>query len=206
MTLRSLEGSAGGRDATASPQARASGASAGLPGENSLPELRRRDEARLLVQSPEMLFLYWSFARDPRERLRRALGDAAARYDLAVRLVETGSGRDRLHGAHGTQSLWLEARPGESYRADVGFYAAGLPFLRVLSSNEARTPPAQVSPVSDESAEFQTTARDFSPVLALGEDGAAAADAAQALALRGTTVGAVSAPSSYGWWLSARHS
>ena len=29
-----------------------------------------RDEARLLVQSPEKLFFYWSFARDPHPTLR----------------------------------------------------------------------------------------------------------------------------------------
>lgn len=126
-----------------------------------------RDEARLLVQSPTKLFFYWSLARDPLPALRAALGDAAAKFGPAVRLVEVSGDGEGEPAAVGDDenSCWLDALPGHSYRAELGFHAAGLSFVRVLSSNAAETPAAGVSPDSDAAPEFEIGEREFARVL-----------------------------------------
>jgi hypothetical protein len=126
-----------------------------------------RDEARLLAQSPRVLFFFWGFARDPREALRRALGAAGGRLQLAVRLIDLeGDDVVTYAAAPGGRSIWFEARPGRAYRAEVGFFAAGSPFVRLLSSNAVETAPEAPSRVSDEAADFRTDARDFAQMLA----------------------------------------
>lgn len=126
-----------------------------------------RDEARLLAQSPRKLFFHWSFARDPRETLRRALGDAGERFALAARLVDLESGAvEAFAGAAPEQSVWFEARPRRAYRAEVGFFAEGSPFVRVLASNVVETAPEAPSHLSDEGADFRVGSHDFARILA----------------------------------------
>jgi hypothetical protein len=153
-------------------------AAAALDGE-ALPELAARDEARLLVQSPRRLFFYWSYARDPRVALRRALGGLAGRFEIGARLVDL---EDRAQGepvAASGREVWFDARPHHSYRAEVGFYADGLPFVRVLTSNVARTPADTVSALTDGSADFRIGATDLSRLLTTsGFGNAAQSDAA----------------------------
>jgi hypothetical protein len=126
-----------------------------------------RDEARLLAQSPWKLFFYWSFARDPRETLRRALGGAGEGFGLAARLVDLESGAvEALVLATRDQSAWFEARPHRAYRAEVGFFAEGSPFVRVLSSNVVETAPDAPSQVSDEEPDFRVNSQRFALILA----------------------------------------
>lgn len=126
-----------------------------------------RDEARLLAQSPRKLFFYWSFARDPRETLRRALGEAGEGFGLAARLVDLES--DAVEAsvlAPRDQSAWFEACPHRAYRAEVGFFAEGLPFVRVLASNVVETAPDAPSQVSDEEPDFRVNSQHFALILA----------------------------------------
>ena len=124
------------------------------------------DEARLLVQSPRRLFLYWRFARDPRELLREALGPVAERYAPAVRLVDAASGEEgEPAAAEGGGGHWFDVLPGRLLRADVGFRGEGLPFVRLISSNTVETPAVGVSRVEDEAPEFRVGAPEFERVL-----------------------------------------
>jgi hypothetical protein len=136
-----------------------------------------RDEARLLAQSPRRLFFYWSFARDPRETLRRALGRAGEGFSLAARLVDLESGAvEASAAATREQSAWFEARPRRAYRAEVGFFAAASPFVRVLSSNVVETAADEPSQLSDEAADFRTSTPDFARLLAASGFAAPAAE------------------------------
>lgn len=146
-----------------------------------------RDRARLLVQSPHRLFFYWSFARDLRPALRAALGEAAGKFRPAVRLVEAGGVWEGEPSAAGDDenSFWFDALPGRAYRAEFGFHAAGLPFVRVLSSNAAETPAAGVSEESDPAPEFGIGGREFARVLeASGYEHARRRASSDALAAR----------------------
>ena len=126
---------------------------------------RARDEARLLVQSPRRLFLYWRFARDPRELLREALGPVADRFGAAVRLVDVASGEEGEPAPAGGSDYWFDVLPGRLLRAEVGFHGEGLPFVRLISSNAVETPAVGVSRVADEAPEFRAADREFERVL-----------------------------------------
>jgi hypothetical protein len=129
------------------------------------PVLPKRDFIQLLLQSPHRLYLYWTFARDPRATLREAFGELAAHYRLAVRLVKVESGEEFLLDADGERAQWLEVYPRHVYRAEVGFHAAGRPFVRLLSSNTVSTPPDRASHLSDTEQEFQLGADEFAQLL-----------------------------------------
>jgi len=130
-----------------------------------LPETYAANRIRLIAQSPRKLYLYWEFARNPFETLRRAFRSQARSYTLVVKLVDLESDVERLHVASLTRSQWLDARPGTSYRADVGFYAPDRNFIRLLSSSTIRTPRAGVSRATDSAPEFHVAADEFARVL-----------------------------------------
>lgn len=130
-----------------------------------LPETYAADRIRLLAQSPRRLYLYWEFKHDPFETLRRAFRWQADSYQLVVKLMDLETGRETLHLASGTRSQWFDAQPGHAYRAEVGFYAQGRAFIRLLSSERTRTPRAAVSHSSDSSPEFSVTPDQFAHVL-----------------------------------------
>lgn len=136
-----------------------------LSADEPLPEIYRSDRIRLLVQSPRKLFLYWGFARDPFEALRRSFGMKAAQYRLVVRLLDTDHDVETLHEASPTRSQWFTAQPGHSYRADVGLYATGRAFIRLLSSNVAQTPRAGVARAADALPQWSVSAEQFARVL-----------------------------------------
>jgi hypothetical protein len=139
-----------------------------LSADEPLPQLYQSDRIRLLVQSPRRLYLYWDFARDPFIALRRSFGVRAAQYRLAVRLVALDGGDDGievLYEASPTRSQWLDAQPGISYRADVGLFARGRSFIRLLSSNVVQTPRAGVAPITDPTPRWSVSAEQFARVL-----------------------------------------
>lgn len=138
---------------------------AALSTDEPLPEAYHVDRIRLLAQSPRKLHLYWEFARNPFETLRRAFGLQAARYTLVVRLVAIETDEVSLHEASRSRSQWFDARPGKSYRADVGFYAQGRAFIRLLSSSDARTPRAAVARAAATDEEFRVSPEEFARVL-----------------------------------------
>ncbi|HEX8422054.1 MAG TPA: DUF4912 domain-containing protein [Pyrinomonadaceae bacterium] len=133
--------------------------------EDTLPLALKRDSIQLLLQSPNKLFLYWSFAADPRAALRSAFGELAAHYRLAVRLVKVESGEEFLLEAPSEHMQWFEVYPRHVYRADVGFHAANRPFVRLLSSTEVRTPPDSASHLSADEQEFQVAPDEFARLL-----------------------------------------
>jgi len=137
-----------------------------IAADEPLPGIRRGDYARLLVQSPQRLYLYWNFARDPFTILRRMSGERIENYTLGLRLInaERGAATQQLASSHAT-SAWLDVEAGRSYRMDVGLYAAGRPFIKILSSNIVRTPRAGVSPQVDAADEFRVSPVDFTRTL-----------------------------------------
>jgi hypothetical protein len=130
-----------------------------------LPETYAANRIRLLAQSPRKLFLYWEFERDPFETLRRAFRWQSDRYTLVVKLVDLQTGGETLHLASPTRSQWLDAQADHSYRADIGFYARGSAFIRLLSSTATRTPRASVSRRTDTRPEFHVPPDEFARVL-----------------------------------------
>ncbi len=84
---------------------------------------------------------------------------------LAVRLFDVEEDLSCTFEATPEHKLWLDALPGRDYRADVGFHAAGLPFITLLSSAVVRTPRAGISPNTDSAPPFHLTATEFAQVM-----------------------------------------
>jgi hypothetical protein len=82
-----------------------------------------------------------------------------------VRLVNTESGETALHLASQTKSQWLDVPPGGSYRAELGLYAPGKAFIRLLSSNVTQTPRSGVARAADASPAWNISAENFAQVL-----------------------------------------
>lgn len=136
-----------------------------LSADEPLPASYRMDRIRLLPQSPRRLFLYWELARDPFEPLRRSLGAQADDYRLVVRLTNLDTDEATLHEASETRSQWFDVQPDNTYRAEVGLYAPGRSFIRLLTSNVKRTPRASVSLRTAPTPEWHVSAEQFSRVL-----------------------------------------
>lgn len=136
-----------------------------LSADDPLPASYELDRVRLLAQSPRRIYLYWELARDPFEPLRRAFGTGADDYRMVVRLIDLETGEATLHEASETRSQWFDAQPDHAYRAEVGLYAPGRAFIRLLASNRQRTPRASVSLHTAPVPEWHVTADQFSRVL-----------------------------------------
>jgi hypothetical protein len=103
-----------------------------IAADEPLPEIQRGDYARLLVQSPQRLYLYWGFARDPFTILRRMTNEAAENYTLALRLVDVVSNAETLQlTSRQATSAWLNAQAGRRYRIDLGLFALNRPFIKI---------------------------------------------------------------------------
>jgi hypothetical protein len=130
-----------------------------------LPETYAADRIRLLAQSPRRLYLYWEFKNNPFETLQRAFRWQAEQYQLVVKLTDSETGKETMHLASETRSQWFDVQQGHGYQAEVGFYARGKAFIRLLSSSQTRTPRAAVSRATASSPEFNVSPAQFAHVL-----------------------------------------
>jgi hypothetical protein len=136
-----------------------------LSADEPLPESYQVDRILLLPQSPRRIFLYWELARDSFEPLRRVFGAQADDYSLVVRLTDLETDEVTLHEASATRSQWFDAQPDHAYKAEVGLYAPGRAFIRLLTSNVRRTPRASVSLRVADVPDWRVSAEQFSRVL-----------------------------------------
>jgi hypothetical protein len=139
---------------------------AALSADEPLPATYRRDNARLLAQSPRKVYLYWDLAEDPFATLRAAFGPgAAAHYSLWTRLINEETGDELWSEAAGSRMQSFDAQPDTAYRAEIGLYAEGRAFIRLLTSETVRTPRASVAARAAADADFGVTPKDFARVL-----------------------------------------
>lgn len=133
--------------------------------EPKLPALRRENRARLQIQSPTRLHFYWSVKGDSFETLHRIFGANAKNYRFVVKLLNLKTGLEEIFPVETTGSWWFDVDADSSYRAEVGFYAANRPFIRLMLSNSVETPRRNPSarPASD--ADWSVSADTFAQVL-----------------------------------------
>lgn len=136
--------------------------------EPTLPTLREENRAFLQIQSPTRVFFYWSLKQDSYNTLRRALGNRANDYFLAIRLTNLDTNQDEIHEVGNKGSWWFNNIEADSkYRAEVGFYAQGRPFVRIVFSNTLETPRQKPSENTAFQPYFAVTANQFAEVLDL---------------------------------------
>ncbi len=136
--------------------------------EPKLPALREENRAFLQIQSPTRVFFYWSLKQDSYNTLRRALGNRANDYFLAIRLTNLTTKQEEIHEVGNKGSWWFNNIEADSkYRAEVGFYAQSRPFVRIVFSNELETPRQKPSENVAYQPYFAVTANQFAEVLDL---------------------------------------
>jgi hypothetical protein len=139
---------------------------AALSEDEPLPQTYRRDNARLLAQSPRKVYLYWDLAADPFATLRQAFGPQIAdTYRLMTRLINADTGDEIWSDAAPSRTQSFNVQPDEAYTAEIGLYAEGRAFIRLLSSDTVRTPRASVAARAASDADFYIGAQDFARVL-----------------------------------------
>ena len=133
--------------------------------EPELPEIKHVTRARLLMQTPNRLFFYWSVGSNPFQKLNRALGSQTASYTLVLKLIDLKRDSEQIHQVDGEGSWWFDAESDGEYRAEIGFYAPNRPYIRALFSNTVATPRTSPSRNADTEADWAVSADRFARVL-----------------------------------------
>jgi len=132
--------------------------------EPKLPELAKENRARLQMQSPTKIYFYWSIKTNPFQTLTRVFGNQT-NYQLVAKLVNQTSDREELFPVEAEGAAWFDVDAASSYQAEIGFYAANRPFVRLMFSNILETPRKNPSPRRDYSENFSVSADQFAEVL-----------------------------------------
>jgi hypothetical protein len=130
-----------------------------------LPELKHEARGRLMMQSPTRLYFYWSIDSHSFQALHKTLGGSTGDYRLALRLLNLTTDAEELHAVEPDGNWWFTVAPDNEYRAEIGFYSASRPFVRILFSNTIETPRKAPSPHSANEARWAVTTRAFAEVL-----------------------------------------
>ncbi len=129
-----------------------------------LPDLPKENRAKLLMQSPNRLYFYWSVGKNPFHILNRAIGETGS-YTLVLKLVNLKNETEEIHAIDTGGSWWFDVDADSEYKAEIGFYATNRPYVRIMYSNTIATPRKTPSPRAAESAEWTVSADKFARVL-----------------------------------------
>jgi hypothetical protein len=134
-------------------------------GIEALPALPEVNRARLQVQSPNRIFLYWSLAGNPFATLQKAFGNRATNYALVLKFRNLSHGGEQIFPVGREGNWWFDVQPDARFQVDVGLFANNRPFIRLMSSNAVETPRAAPSPRVDTEADWQVSRFQFARVL-----------------------------------------
>jgi hypothetical protein len=134
-------------------------------GIEALPQLPQINRARLQVQSPNRIFLYWSLAGNPFATLQKAFGNRATNYNLVLKFRNLSNGGEQIFPVGREGNWWFDAQPNARFQVDLGLFAQNRPFIRLFSSNAVETPRSAPSPRADTEADWQVSRIQFARVL-----------------------------------------
>ena len=130
-----------------------------------VPELSRENRARLQMQSPTRLHLYWSLKENPWAILRNVFGSDIGSYTLVLKLIDATRGLEEVHQCEGVGDRWFDVDANTEYRAEVGFYAPNRPYFRIVYSNSVVTPRRSPSSRPVTETQWRISADKFAKVL-----------------------------------------
>ena len=133
--------------------------------EPKLPELQKENRAWLQMQSPNRLYFYWSIKNNPFQTLQKVFAGNTGNYQLVAKFVNLKNDREEMHAVDAEGNYWFNAEADTKYQAEIGFYATGRPYIRVIFSNTIETPRKSPSPRIATDADWAVSARDFAEVL-----------------------------------------
>ncbi|HLA95750.1 MAG TPA: hypothetical protein VK612_08515, partial [Pyrinomonadaceae bacterium] len=91
--------------------------------EPKLPVLPRENRARLLMQTPNRVYFYWSLKNNPFQILHRAFGENTGSYTLVAKLINETRDTEDIHAVDAEGNYWFSVDADSTYRAEIGFYA-----------------------------------------------------------------------------------
>jgi hypothetical protein len=131
-----------------------------------LPVLPRENRARLLMQSPTRLYLYWSLRQNPWQQLRAVFGPDLGSYTLVLKLRNLTTKTEEIQRVETEGEWWFNnVEPDSEYVVEIGFYATNRPYFRMLYSNTVTTPRRSPSPHPATEARWTVSATRFAEVL-----------------------------------------
>ena len=133
--------------------------------EPKLPELQKENRAKLLMQSPNRLFFYWSIKNNPFQTLQKVFAGNTGNYQLVAKFVNLKTDREEMRAVDAEGNYWFNVEADSTYRAEIGFYAPGRPYIRVIFSNTIETPRKSPSPRIATDADWAISANSFAQVL-----------------------------------------
>lgn len=133
--------------------------------EPKLPQPEKENRARLQMQSPNRIHFYWSMKKNPFQMLGKAFGGSTGNYQLVAKLINQTTGAEEIQPVEAEGDWWYDVDANSKYRAEIGFYATGRPYFRVMFSNTIETPRKTPSPKRDISPVFSVSANQFAEVL-----------------------------------------
>src|SRR4030095_1042968 len=80
-----------------------------------LPRLERENRARLLMQSPNRLYFYWSMRANPFQLLAKALGGNTGSYTLVAKLVDLTRDSEEVYQIEAEGSTWFAVDADREY-------------------------------------------------------------------------------------------
>ena len=132
-----------------------------------IPDVYGRDVLRMMARDPEWVFLYWEVTPQRLRQLHSRFANLHTK-PWRVKLVDTDN--NVTHEAPvflGACSWYLPAQPRTAYRAELGFMDGAM-FVKVLVSNEIKTPANTMSDCADE--EWMILRRDLMRMLHLQDE------------------------------------
>jgi hypothetical protein len=133
--------------------------------EPKLPVLERENRAKLLMQTPNRLYFYWSIKNNPYQILQKTFQGDTGNYQLVAKIVNQKNEYEQIFPVDAEGSWWFNVEPNAGYRAEVGFYATNRPYIRIIFSNTLETPRKSPSPRVATDADFAVSAQEFAEVL-----------------------------------------
>ncbi|MEQ1605340.1 MAG: DUF4912 domain-containing protein [Pyrinomonadaceae bacterium] len=130
-----------------------------------LPELQRENRARLQMQTPTRIYFYWSVKENPWSILTNVFGSDLGNYTLVIKLIDQTYGHETINQCEAEGNWWFDVEPGRKYQAEVGFFAPGRPYFRILHSNSIETPRRSPSPRAATDSDWRVSANKFAEVL-----------------------------------------
>ena len=125
----------------------------------------RENRARLQMQSPTRLHLYWSLKENPWAILRNVFGSDIGSYTLVLKLIDATHALEEIHQCEPVGDRWIDVDANTEYRAEVGFYAPNRPYFRIVYSNSVVTPRRSPSSRPATEAQWRVSADKFAEVL-----------------------------------------
>jgi len=130
-----------------------------------LPELQRENRAKLLMQSPNRLYFYWSIKNNPFQILQKVFAGNTGSYQLVAKFVNLKNEREEIRAVDAEGNYWFNADSDAEYRAEIGFYAPNRPYIRVIFSNTIETPRKSPSPRIATDADWAISSNSFAQIL-----------------------------------------